>query len=222
MGGIINSLGAGMSGGMSIIGNNDAVQSYKNAKSEQTNLYNTANKDSDAQYARARAAYSPYSDQAEYFNALLQSAILGTPAQYKGKDGTMQTVNPSMNENPALKYQNVAYNRALASRGLLGSGQAAYGKAALAANGYNDWLGRLGSLVDLGKFGTTGIANAAVGQGNQIGSLAAGYLGNNARLNEGLARQKSERGDDMARWNYESASQMGNMYGGNSKGGAGF
>lgn len=113
---------------------------------------------------------------------------------YIGPDGTITSKPPMLSAeydykaSPSLIPQTRAYNRALASRGLSGSGQAAMGVADLAANDYDKQLARMSGLVDIGR----GAASSNVGAIQNMGNNLTNIQGNLGSTQANLALKQGE------------------------------
>ena len=107
---------------------------------------------------------------------------------YRGPDGTitdqpqMQQISWTPGESPAAKYQlekgNTALQRALAARGLAGSGYSASKAADLSKSvAADDWNNQYNRILDLTKIGTG--ASASTGSAANTLSSAYGQQGSN-------------------------------------------
>lgn len=122
--------------------------------------------------------------------------LSATGTYYRGPNGEITQTPPQLTaeynykESPTLAPQISAYNRALASRGLSGSGQASKGYGDLAAGDYYKQLSLLGGLVDVGRGVATSTAGAAQNMGNSLSSIYGnvGAANSNAALLAGQAR----------------------------------
>ena len=117
---------------------------------------------------------------------------------YRGPNGEITERPPTLTANydykssPSLIPQTRAYNRALASRGLSGSGQAATGIADLANTDYSTQISRLAGLAGVGQ----SASNANASAGNALGgSLASLYASNGTnQANSALAAGEAKAG----------------------------
>jgi hypothetical protein len=117
---------------------------------------------------------------------------------YRGANGEITdtpqqlTANWDYKASPTLAPQTKMYNRALASRGLSGSGQAATGLADLASADYYKQLSLLGGLTDMGRGAATSLAGASQNYGNNMSSIYGGLGTNN--VNASLAGTQAKAG----------------------------
>lgn len=115
---------------------------------------------------------------------------------YRAPDGSIVGAAPKLSmtydhkASPAAQYQlqqgTKMFNRAAASRGLSGSGQAVTGLADLSqrtfAEDYDKQIGRLGGLVDIHRGAASGLAQAGQNTGNSLANIAMQGGQNQANL----------------------------------------
>lgn len=174
-------IGAVGSIGGSLLG----AEGNRKAASQQAGAANNAAELQRLQFEQSREDYSPYRTMGNAAISPYMSAILGSGYKYTDGDGKEQTTgayNPM--SSPSYSYLSQqgtkAMNRNLASRGLLGSGQAATGLTdmnnQLLADDYWKRIAAMGNLVEAGRGSTQNLAalgaNSAQAQGNNL--MAAG------------------------------------------------
>jgi hypothetical protein len=122
-----------------------------------------------------------------------------TKKYYRAADGTITDKVPTLSAeydykaSPSLVPQTRAYNRALASRGLSGSGQAATGVADLANADYSAQMSRLSGLAGIGQNAASANSGAAAATGASLsnmytnqGTQQAGYALQQGQTKSGL------------------------------------
>jgi hypothetical protein len=119
----------------------------------------------------------------------LASAMGGkTPILYRAPDGSITDKPPQLSaeydykSSPSLIPQNRAYLRAMATRGLSGSGQEASGIADLANNDYSAQLSRLAGLAGMGQNAANANAGAAAATGAGLSNIYGNQGTNRANL----------------------------------------
>ena len=133
---------------------------------------------------------------------------------FKGMNGEITEKPPTLTANydykasPSLIPQTRAYNRALASRGLSGSGQAATGVADLANADYSTQLSRLAGLAGVGQSASN--ANAAAG--NALGGSLANLYSNQGTVNANAATAAGEAKAGLYSGIGNAALQGANLY----------
>lgn len=231
MGSAIKSIGAGVSGVMSMIGGKKDVDANKEGLRTQREFTERGADEMRLGREGAVADYQPYRELSLRALANLQSANYGGPQQYTDQNGVMQTTTYSPQESEGFKFikQNTLrdLDRYLRARGRSNStyGMNAMGRTIGELNAQNEQqqYGRMGDLIQMGQFGTQGAANARYGTGGSLGSLYSNLGSGQAAGYRSLGQARSKMWNDGAKWNYQSASDGGDaMDDWLSMGGGGF
>lgn len=154
----------------------DAIKDAKNATQAGTNATLGVLKD---QYGVAQGYQNPLSQFGMAALPYLQAAILG---------GNMPNGQTFMNQPMSYtgQMQNQGYQRALASRGLLGSGQAAMGTGQIQAQDAERRMQDLWRMLGVGQTANQNLSNMATNYGSQVGNA---YTGNANELSNLYGQQ---------------------------------
>jgi hypothetical protein len=186
-------------------GANDAQHSTKQAMNAQNNATASSRDVVQNMYGTSQQYQSPFA--AVGYDALpyLQSAILGKPADTYKVD-PMTGIPTATGQQVSFAgspmsftgmQQQKQYNRALASRGLLGSGQAATGSADIAAQDAEQQIARLMSLLGIGQGASNNLSNMATNYGSQVANINS----NQANQLGSLYGQQGQIATSYSPWN---------------------
>lgn len=213
MGSAIKSLGAGISGAMSMIGGKKDTDANKEALATERRYTEQGAEEMRLGREGAIADYQPYQDMTLRALAQLQSANYGGPQQYMDQNGVMQTTSYAPQESEGFKFtkENTLrdLDRYLRSKGRSNStyGMNATGRTLGELNATNEQqqYSRLGDMIKMGQFGTQGAANARYGSGTALSNLYSGLGSNQAQGYRSLGQARSNMWNNGAKWNYQSA-----------------
>lgn len=217
MGSFVKSAGAGLSGIMDVYGANQKKRTDKSNLNWQKQQSAQARTDLETGYQRAADQYGQYSALAPEYLALARSAFSGQPVTYTDAQGDTKTASYNVTESPFYKWQQQqlmqGLNRSLASRGLLGGGQGATAQtnvlSALGSRETDNQWNRLANMLNLAQYGSTGMANAALGQGQNLANTGLGYNRIISNVYDSLGDSRANIWSKAAKWNYQGASDMG-------------
>jgi len=173
-----------------LTGAGDAEDAIDNAKDEQRGATASSLNIAKDMYGKGQGYLDPYAQFGNQAMPYLSSAILGKPMADGGS-----FMNQPMSYTGQM--QNQAYQRALASRGLLGSGQAAQGIGNIQAMDAERRMQDLWKMLGYGQTANQNLANMATNYGSQVGNINTG----NASALGNLYGQQGQLATSYSPWN---------------------
>lgn len=187
-----------------LTGANDANRSVKRAMDAQRNATSSSLGTLGTQYDKAQQYQSPFAQTGYDALSMLNSAILGRPAQGYTVDpltgiptagGMVNFAGSPMSFTG--QQQLSALNKSFANRGMLGSGQAAVGQSNVYASDAENQIARLMSLLGVGQPAVNNLTNAATNYGSQVSNLNTGQ----ASALSNLYGQQGQIATNFSPWN---------------------
>ena len=231
MGSAIKSIGAGVSGVMSMVGGNKNATNINKGIKSNTVQTEKGIKELRSGSDAAAQQYQPYANLSGQSLAQLLSAYYGGPQQYTDANGVQQTTTYSPQESEAFKFIKENTQRDLDRRlRSMGRSNSTYGMNAMGrtlgdlnAQNEQQQYSRLGNMIDLSKYGTGGLASTRYNAGGSLANLYSGLGAKQMQGYQSLGQAKSDMWNNAAKWNYQSASDGGDaMDDWLSMGGGGF